>query len=319
MNDLVVKKKKKKKLAAAPEASKKKKTIVVSGGDALPEKAKVKKSAPSIAVNQDDYIIVNVNGKNKLGFAHSPKRNTCYIEETMNNDEPVTFEYDSDTLIANLGPKPKYGKVHGVNIEPKSGETVTPIGKVVFLRELDDDEKKALRVAIKKTHATLEHNGVEKLAPVAVVNVRNARGRWGASYKITRKDGEVHDTIELHSKIMNDIPYLHYLLTREFGRAAWHRALDESLRCDWLASYNSNVIVERAKKSQMENILQQLLESQLGTREFMRDIEEDDLRMFKEALAYRKKIHKICPEDVNPILNHNSKVLGGIWPTSAST
>ena len=290
--------------------------IDVSGG-AVTEKKK-KKDKPQLPVDKDDYIVVRIGKKNKLCFAHNPKRNTAYIEDTMNLDEPVTIEYDANTLIANLGSDPAPGKAYGVDVNPHYGDYQSPIGRVHLYRKLEDDEKKAVDISIKKILKKVEEQGLGKVFPITRIEIHNSKGKWAGEYRITNKGGEVSDVIKLHPKLLADQVHNQYIWAHEIGHAIWFRYVPEKIRAQWLELYNESTKVSKAKKSQMEDLCTSLVASQESVREFQRNIEGEELAMFKEALAYMKKIHKMSAEDVNVLLNQNNKVLARIWPTSAS-
>lgn len=294
-------------------------TIVkVSGGE---KKLKKKDEAPEKAmlpVEKDDYIIVRVGKKNKLCFAHSPKRNTAYIEDTMANEEPQTVEYTAETLVANLGSDPAPGKAYGVDIQPHYGEVQTPIGPMHIYRKMEDDEKEAVTIAIKRIKKKVDEQGLGKVFPFTRLEVLNAKGKWAGSYSVSFKSGTPEDMVRLHPKILSDQIYNQYIFAHETGHGIWFKFVSEKIRAEWLEIYNGLTKVSKAKKSEMEELCTSLVASQQSVREFQRDIEEDELQLFKEALAYLKKHHKLSPEDVNTLLNQNSKVLASIWPTSAS-
>lgn len=323
--DEIKKKKKNKELIKStgldlkPKKKKKKSDVIdVSGGSTEIVTAKKKSERVLLPVDKDDFIVVRVGKKNKLCLAHSPKRNTAYIEDTLNLDEPVTVEYDADTLIANLGKDPAPGKAYGVDIQPHFGDFQSAIGNVHLYRRLEDDEKKAVTVSIKKIVQKVEEQGLGKVFPIKRVEILNPKGRWAGEYKISNKTGEVEDVIRLFPKILSDQIYNQYIWAHELGHAIWFRYVPDRLRSEWLEMYNESTKVSKAKKSQMEDLCTALVSSQQSVREFQRDIEEEELAMFKEALSYLKKIHKMSPEDVNILLNQNSKVLVAIWPTTAS-
>jgi len=295
-------------------------TIVkVSAGSG--KKLAKKEEAPAKAmlpVEKDDYIIVRVGKKNKLCFAHSPKRNTAYIEDTMANDEPQTVEYTAETLVANLGSDPVPGKAYGVDIQPHYGEVQTPIGPMHLYRKLEDDEKEAVTIAIKRIKKKVDEQGLGKVFPFTRLEVLNAKGKWAGSYTVSFKSGTPEDMVRLHPKILSDQIYNQYILAHEIGHGIWYKFVSEKVRSEWLEVYNGLTKVSKAKKSEMEDLCTSLVASQQSVRDFQRDIEEDELQMFKEALAYLKRHHKLSPEDVNTLLNQNSKALAVIWPTSAS-
>lgn len=317
---------KKKKLDLEVPTKKKKKSkssdviVDVSGGDTEGKTvvAKVKSDRVLIDVAKDDYIIVRVGKKNQLALAHSPKRNTCYIESTLHSDEPQTFEYDEHTLIANIGKDPVPGAAFGVQITLHYGEVATDLGPMHYFRKTDDDEKKAIKIAIKKVVAKMNDIGLSKVLPIKRIEVHNPKGKWAGSYQVSFKSGSAEDIIKLHPKILNEQLYNQYIFMHELGHAIWYRYVDEKMRSEWLQLYNEQTKVTKAKKSEMEDLCTSLVSSQLSVREFQADIEGDEQAMFKDALAYLKKIHKMTPEDLNILLNQNSKALHNIWPTSAA-
>lgn len=330
-DDAPVKKKKKKGLVASKGLDLKPKKMKNVGrdvtgtleGDDKPKKKKKTEVAAADArvqlpVEQDDYLIVQIGKKNKLVFAHSPKRNTGYLEETLNTNEPVAIEYDANTLIANLGKDPKPGKVFGVEIMPHLGELDTPIGPMHFYRKVTDAEKEAIRIGVKKAHKKVSDLGLEKVFPISRIEVHNPKGKWAGTYSVNFKTGEAVDLIKLFPKLLEDQIYNQYIFIHELAHAVWYRFVPEKVRALWLEQYNQMTKVSKAKKADMESLCQSLVNSQMNIREFQRDLEEDELALFKEALSYLKKVHKMSPEDANVLLNQNSKVLAEIWPTSAS-
>lgn len=333
-DDLKKKKKKKSKdvalskgLDLQPKKEKKSKksmkdqSIDVSGSAEPTEvKKKVKVSNKTmITVEKDDFIIVRIGKKNKLCFAHSPKRNTAYVEDTMEMDEPVTVEYDADSLVANLGKQPSAGSAFGVSINPRHGEIDSPIGQIHDYRKINEAEAKALRIGIKKAVAKVEEIGLGKVYPFSRIEVHSPKGKATGTYNVSFKTGSPVDLVKFHPIILEDQIENQTYVLHETGLAIWFRYVPEKVRSEWLELYNSLTKVSKAKKADMEALFTSLVSSQMSVREFQRDLEEDEAALFKEALAYLKKIHKMSPEDVNILLNQNSKVLGEIWPTSAAT
>lgn len=310
-------KKKKKKTDVEVVTKKKGGDVKIRSGDSLPETSK-KETKEFLPVEKDDYIIVMIGKKPKLCFAHSPKRNTAYIEETMKLDEPQTVEYTAETLIANLGKDPAPGKAYGVDVQPHFGDYKTPMGQMHVYRKMTDSEKDSVNIAIKKMHKKVSEAGLSKVFPFTRLEILNAKGKWAGSYTISFKSGTPEDMVRLHPKILDDQIYNQYIFAHEIGHGIWYKFVPEKIRAEWLEVYNNMTKVSKAKKSEMEDLCTSLVSSQQSVREFQRDIEEDEAALFKEALAYLKKHHKLSPEDVNVLLNQNSKMLASIWPTSAS-
>lgn len=323
-------KKKKKKKEAEPvvEAPKKKKKKKESGGDVvLSVSGREKEVIPDskakvvlpIIVGKDNYIIVRVGSKCKLGFAHNPERNTCYLEETLQSDEPIVFEYDEKTLIACLGADPEIGTAFGVHIEPQRSEQEHEIGPIIYHRKLKKEEKKAFKWGLDKAVATLKEHKLDDVLPIKRVELRNKKGKYAGHYAIKRKGTETTDKIVFHPQVLEDPKYNLYIALHELAHALWFRKISDEFRARWLVSYNEHTHVNKAKKSHMESLLKQLIESQASIREFQKELQDDeDKALFREVMVYLKRHHKLSPQDVNLLLTHNSQVLGEIWPTSAS-
>lgn len=323
-------KKKKKKKEAEPvvEAPKKKKKKKESGGDVvLSVSGREKEVIPDskakvvlpIIVGKDNYIIVRVGSKCKLGFAHNPERNTCYLEETLQSDEPIVFEYDEKTLIACLGADPEIGTAFGVHIEPQRSEQEHEIGPIIYHRKLKKEEKKAFKWGLDKAVATLKEHKLDDVLPIKRVELRNKKGKYAGHYAIKRKGDDTQDKIVFHPQVLEDPKYNLYIALHELAHALWFRKISDEFRARWLVSYNEHTHVNKAKKSHMESLLKQLIESQASIREFQKELQDDeDKALFREVMVYLKRHHKLSPQDVNLLLTHNSQVLGEIWPTSAS-
>lgn len=317
------KKSKKKEIEPPPSKKKKKKggdvVLDVSGRNEdtdIPD-SKEKVALP-IVVGKDNYIIVRVGSRYKLGFAHNPERNACYLEETLNSDEPEVFEYDDKTLIACLGADPELGTAFGVHIEPQRSEVESDFGPIIYYRKMNKAEKKAFKWALAKALETLKENKLDGVLPIKRLEVRNKKGKYAGTYSIKRKGDDVQDKITFHPQVMEDPKYNLYVVLHEVSHALWFRKMSDEFRARWLVSYNEHTHVNKAKKSQLESMLKRLVESQVGIREFNKDLDDEDKAIFREILVYLKRHHKLSPQDVNLLLTHNSQVLGEIWPTSAS-
>lgn len=268
---------------------------------------------------KDSYIVIKVGKKFKLGFAHNPERNTCYLEDTLHSDEPETFEYDDKTLVACLGLEPECGKVFGIHIEPKRAEKLYPVGMVHYFRRMTKLEKKALRSAMETIVPLFEKYGLPTdIFPIARIEVRAAKGKYAGLYKYKLVDGKAEDTVILYPQTFEDLKYNLYVLAHEFGHALWYRKVADNYRAKWLELYNTFTVVNKAKRVRLEQMLKALLDSQGTVREFGRELDLEDAALFKEVLTYLKRYHKLTPEHVNLLLNNNSVLLGEMWPTAAA-
>lgn len=291
----------------------------VSSGSERKKKLKPTTEKTTLGVNNGDYIIVKSGTRFRLAFANNPERNRAVIESTLRMDEPEVVEFDNDSLVANLGPNPVVGKVFGVHVEPLNSEKLHKIGNVLYYRPMKELESKALHYAFDKVVAKLDAEGLDAVLPFAQIQIRAGKGKYPATYMPKKlKDGTVADVIVFHPKFLDDPKANMYSLYHEIALAHWQHTVNDDTRARWLSVYNQSIKVDRAKKSQMDGLLKSLLDSQVSIREFMRDLDDAEKALMREALAYLKKHHKLSPAEVNILLNHDSRALGEIWPTSAA-
>lgn len=278
----------------------------------------VVKETSVIPVNKDDYILVRVGSKMKLCMAHMPKRGVAYVVETMHTDDPQTVEYASG-IVANLGTKLPEGKAFGVDLFAYQTDIETKIGTIKSFRETSDTERKALRIAARKTLEILTERKLDHLVlPVTSMELYNAKGKYAGMYQVSFRDGKPTDKIKFFPKIITDIQYNIYVMCHELGHALWYKHVNEQKRADWLEAYDTMNKVSRVKKEQLADLYQRLLQSNMTVKEFAKDVDEDDAMTFREALFFLKKHHKLGIPEIDLLLNENSQMLHGIWPTSAS-
>lgn len=298
-------------------------TIDLSGSSVRRKKKKVRKerkerqSRTEMVVGKDSYIIIRHGKKNVLAFAFNPERNRCMIE--LPNGEDETVEYDDSTLIACLGTKPRIGQTaFGVKIMPTLSTLETPIGPILFKRELEDLEKKALMSALKRTRKAMLTQGID-VFPISQISIMPKKGKWAGMYKYSNRGGEVRDQIDLHPEDLSDRKYNEYILFHEYAHAIWYKKMEIHVRAKWVAAFQSRIEQELHAKDQLVEMRDELIHSGLPIKDFNKELDEEGKVLFKEVMLHYKRIHRLDARSMELLIQERSKRFAKLWPETVTT
>lgn len=305
--ETAVKKKKKKKVEAVVEVKKKKKkkSAGVESSKAKPEVQRVEK---------DSYIIVRHKGKNVLALAHNPERNRAYIDKTLATDDPVSITYDDESLLAQLGTKPKAGAAFGVKINPFVSSATTRHGQFNYFREMSELEHKALNSALKRTKETMNELGAGAVLPAATFDIMPPKGKYAGMYHYKRKGEEVTDSITLMPLTFEDRKYNEYVLLHEYGHAVWYRLLSKPLQARWIALFHNRLELTNIAKERLDAMLAELLEFQGSLKEYHKEATDEDRAVFNEVMNHYKRYHKMDSRSLNILHVENPEKFATMWP-----
>lgn len=272
-----------------------------------------------IPVNADDYAVVRVNRKAKLVLILNPKSHQAVLVDTLESDEPEHIKYEDDALVANLGPKPTVGKVHGLHIEPMRRQAEKPYGLLCFYKKLEKKDIKNIKSAFSWMFGLLQEWQIERALPVTRIELREKKSRYAGMYSIKRmKSGDVTDKIELYCAEFSDREYLNYVVAHETGHAVWYKLVPERIKSRWMELYNKRISVDKFSEKQLTTLLNDVMQYEGGMQAYSREIAEDDVRaLIKEVYAYFKRTYHLDRKDVE-LLMENSGKLGDMWPTATS-
>ncbi len=281
--------------------------------------AKEKEQA-GIPVNADDYVIVRHNRKMKSALILNPKSHQAVLVDTLESDEPEHIKYEDVDLVANLGPKPTVGKVHGVHIEPVRRSAEKPYGLLVFYMKLEKSEIKTIKSAFTFMFEWLNERSILNVLPVKRIEIREKRAKWAGMYTIKRlKTGEAADSIQLFCKDgFNDKEFMRYVVAHETGHALWYKLTSEKLKSQWVELYRDRINVSKYTEKQLESLLDDVLQYEGGVSAYAREIADDDTRqLIKEVYSYLKRTYRLDRKNVDLLMDNNTKKLAEMWPTSA--
>lgn len=272
-----------------------------------------------IPVNADDYVVLRYNRKAKLVMILNPKSHQAVLVDTLETEEPEHIKYEDADIIANLGPKPSVGKVHGIHIEPMRKQAEKPYGLLCFYKKLEKEDVKKLKNAFNWMYAQLTEWQIQQALPVTRIEIREKKSKYAGMYVYKRaKSGDVNDKIELYCADYGDLDYLKYVVAHETGHAVWFKLVPERIKARWLELYEKRISVDKFSEKQLTELLNDLMSYEGGIQAYAREIADDDTRLLiKEVYAYFKRTFRLDRKEVEMMME-NSQKLGEMWPTATS-
>lgn len=272
-----------------------------------------------IPVNADDYAVLRYNRKAKLVLILNPKSHQAVLVDTLESDEPEHVKYDDADLIANLGPKPSVGKVHGIHVEPMRKQAQKPYGLLCFYKKLEKADIKKLKSAFTWMFDLLTEWQIQQALPVTRIEIREKKAKYAGTYHYKRtKTGDVTDKIELFCVDYGDKEYLKYVVAHETGHAVWYKLVPERIKARWMELYEKRISVEKYSEKQLTTLLNDVMSYEGGIQAYTREIADDDTRLLiREVYAYFKRTFRLDRKDVEMMME-NSQKLGEMWPTATS-
>jgi hypothetical protein len=267
-----------------------------------------------IPVNKDDYIIVRQGSKKYLCLAHNPERNKAVFDASFAEEEVRYADYDEDTLLANLGPKPPVGtSAFGVKIEPYVKTTELPIGTVYHFRRMKKAEGKAFRAAVKKTYKKMMDANLD-VFPFTSTYIYPKRGKYSGMYSYSVRISEVSDKLTLFPETFEDQKWNEYMLFHEYGHAVWYKMLDNRVRAKWIKLYQKRMELTIGLKDNLANLLDDFLKSDEPIKSYKRMLEDHEQLVFGEAVAYIKRYYKLDENAIDILRIEDATRFAEMWP-----
>jgi hypothetical protein len=262
-----------------------------------------------MVVNQDDFLIIEQGKKHRLTKVLKNKNNKIIVKYA---DVPQSenFSLPEDLIIANLGKNPKYGSAYNLKIEPfREHHLLRPVGDVFVFRFLEDEERESLLKQLKIFAKWVEREGFITFLPI-VINIRNKRGKWAGSYKYTTKEDTL-DELTIHTENLVD---LQYLFKHEWGHHVWFRYLNDKQRAKWVSLFKEKILtIHNFDDKMLKKLKNDWIKSKLTGKEFIKECEDVEKKLFVNAISYVKRSHKLNLKHVDLML-HEGKEITKYWP-----
>lgn len=203
-----------------------------------------------------DYLVVlnpETNKKVLVRVLDSEKQTAKVVDKSAAfSSTKQIINYDSDTVLAWLGPNPKYGNVFGVKVEPYINKLeLKPYGTIYLFRDLNTTEESLLLKDLKACADKMKAFKLDGIFPLDV-EIREKAGMYVGFAKVVYngEDYEKIMTLKPHSFSDSLRPTIYH----EFGHFIWDLFLSEKYKAKWTRLYVNNVEVKNASKHIIENI-----------------------------------------------------------------
>lgn len=274
--------------------------------------------------HQGEFLIVKADAESKkclcVRVRENGKTPRATIEGSKLEDKRDEITIDPELVVAVLGPKPPYGRAYGALVEPYRGlEDDELWGPVHFYRKLNNEERKALRLALKKAGKWLVAHKIDGFLPITI-EVRHKQGRYSGTYKVSPKLETDLMTLKPEGFVYQELPSL---LIHEAFHGVWFQLVPDALKVRWINLYTYYIKLSTADTQSIERIRRKLEiahgieECRLRLKERSR---EDDplspLALLDECLAYIDEHYNLDEKHVDMLL-HAHKSLKPYWPRHA--
>jgi hypothetical protein len=277
-----------------------------------------KKISTFISFNKDDYLVVDVGGKHKLGLAFTQSK--LLLEEGVEEDDTSkTIEFERKDVRACLGQNPPPGfEVFKCKLEFYE-QTYKDInwGPIHFFIKIKDPrEMKYIKEVLDKSYSRLKDKRATGFLPLSRVDLRIPKGKYAGSYNFNTKKG---DKITLRPQDLKDRSYLFYVIMHEAGHGVWFRCVPKDIKVKWILLFNKRVTVHETSSARLLSIAKAMV-SYETIKDFIKDeCDSEDKEVVKEALAYIKRIHKLSPLQLEEIVQtRGKKSILNYWPKLAN-
>lgn len=248
----------------------------------------------------NDFVVVDTGKKDLVKILQITDTTIFGVSESMRSLDHVEHkEIDKNTIIANLGTNPKFGKVYGNNIEIfKKTREVPEWGAVKFFRSLKKEERKTFEAGLKHCALVLRDLNIEP-HPFET-ELRGASGKWSGAYHFRpkKKDGKSLDKIVLRPKYF-DAEFIG-MVFHEQGHGIWYRKTSDATKAKWIIQYQKAISLRKIELKRIKDLLEDFFKSQDTCKGYLKSIEDlEDRDIFKQCLKYAAEKHLLEAEHLD--------------------
>ena len=281
---------------------------------------------PSFTIFKDDFILIQDSSVRKpvlakvVGTKDSKIQGILSYEGVaIDGEDSFKFECDPLDVVANLGPRPAFGKAFGCDIEPyhktlRTNLSNSGVAVMVDLSEKEEDKlmssfSKIYKIA--KEHGFLKH--IKQIRYVIRPGITSVAGMWSLSKAGTEKIDLYVPRADAAEK--KALPF-DYVIAHEIGHHIWNRYFEETEKASWIALHRKALAVEEANTAKVAHLRAGLVAAG-SIKEYRKSLETDEeKRLFSEILSKVCKTFKIRPDEINALLKSGDN-LAQFWLTTA--
>ena len=278
----------------------------------------------SIKFREKDYLIIDFNGKNKLGKVASAKSDkksgTIILEEALGRDGELREKFSRDDIVANLGTSPKPGKAFGVSIEPyKRSLEHKKFGQIDLYLDLSDKHTTRLFKGLDAAYKLFKKNASVDFLPLGKnLELRNNSGKMVGKYTFRQKKNENQDTMLLCPVDFRDPTYNLYVLCHEMAHGLWFRCVPSNVKARWIKLYESRMVVRDVPKGSLKGLLREVKNYQCDIKSYMKDAaDEDTTLILKDVSKYIKRLYRLSERELFLACSEDPSLIDAVWPSRA--
>ena len=266
----------------------------------------------------NDYIIYRdpTSQKPTLGKVEGKKKGLLSV---WPNDNKVLGLEDrtkipKSSILANLGPKPAFGRVYNISVEPHRFSVLSDWGEIRVFREMLGSHWITLNKALDTIYALLTRQGIPltKLFPL-IIELRNPLGYYAGSYKYNGSG--CLDVLTLRPSSFSSDTNDMQLIAHEIGHGVWFRCVPPTWRADWVSLYHRLYTVSANTEKLAKKMLTGLLYHTSDISDFVSFLDEEEKLLFDAYIAYVKNTFSMSKHDLNLVLT-TGRFHIGMWPKS---
>lgn len=214
-------------------------------------------------------VVLDRSSKRKFcGEVVSAKSSSMSLEcvTDIGDIEEIDLPYSTAHVLADLGEIPLVGSVYGATVRKLYSTTTHSFwGRIAIMRNMPEDERDALKSALKKSQATIKSIGLDKAINLDYFIVGEAKGKYAGRYQHDKKGTR----ILLNPKELNS-ESSKYIVDHELAHAIWHQTLSDEKRAKWVHLFTQ--FTERV--SAPEDTLQEVIDLVASSSNFLSGYKE---------------------------------------------
>lgn len=325
LSDVAKKKKKKKKKVSSEKA----KDTKVKKKKKKKDKEEKAVSANVVPYGKDNYVILDINGKNKLAIAFT--KGKALLEDGIEDEDTAeTVSFEASQVRACLGPNPEPGSsVMGISINPYEGSLkVKGFGKINYYRTLKKREIRYLKEVVEDCLKVLKKNKATDFLPLASMQVYTKFGKSEIGYKskaATKNNPDAPtDTFILMPETLTEKTYLANLIYQLCSKAIWKHQIPDDIKARWVTLFSKRTEIHTVDQNLLDTMFTNLTDfleehPNAQVKDFAKEyLEEDDQAILTNIFNTVKRIHKLKTEELITVYRQKGKKsMAKFWPTSA--
>ena len=237
-----------------------------------------------------------------------------------------TVDVAASNVLLNLGPKPRPGKVYGVDTGHIWLKTFQHEfwGSVHVFTRMDAETLNLVRKGLDSTAHILKKLKLERYVDHIHTELREAKGKWAGMYNHA-KEGPSRIWYA-PEKAMGSLDAMKNVILHEYGHVLRYNGLtNNDMRASWLKLYNRSVAKNIVDKTTLRRYFQDLSieynnDPEIRLAEALKSIaqEDEDQKNLRAVLKWFKDIHRLGPKDLEILLSAGQlDHLEKLWPSDS--